>query len=501
MSEPRTIQRVLLVRTSKPDQRSLLPPLGLLSLAGALRSGPDPAPELRIVDYGLKRYDPGRFSEAVATFDPDLVGLSGLTMEADLISLAARLSREGRRDRLVIAGGPHPSSAPGDVLADGHLDAAVVGEGELTFPELVRCWREGGDPVSVPGLVLPGENGPRHTAPREPLADLDSLPQPAWDLIRLADYSANPILTMSQALRQPPYAPVMTSRGCPYGCVYCHKFFGRKVRARSPEHVLAEMELLHRTHGVREFSIIDDCFNFDIRRAKTICRMIAERLPGVSLSFPNGIRGDLLDNELLREMRRAGTYKIYFAVESGSPRIQRYIDKRMDLQAIEENIAEADRLGITTSGFFMLGFPTETREEMEQTLSFARRSRLDGANFFRVIPYPGTELSRMWVETFGPWEGAGQNWNRPGNGDSYGDFHFATRALPAPEERLRLVDRMVMRGFFQFYRNPIRLLRFLRRHPNKRLALDNLACVARNIMTYYREQWRRAAARPVSKED
>lgn len=493
MSQPRTIDRVLLVRTTKPGQRSILPPLGILYLAGALRKSTEPVPELRVIDYALDGFNAGRFGQAVREFDPDLVGLSGLTLEADLIGLTARLAREGRSDRLVVAGGPHASAAPGDIIADGRLDAAAIGEGELTLPELVRCWRQGSDPATVPGLALPGEDGPRFTAPREPLADLDDLPEPAWDLIAIDDYSARPILTMSQSLQQRPYAPIMTSRGCPYGCVYCHKYFGRKVRTRSPEHVVAEMEWLHRTHGVREFHIIDDCFNFDIKRAKTICGTIAERLPGISLVFPNGIRGDRLDSELLHELRRAGTYKIYFAVESGSPRVQRYINKGMDLEAIERNIAEADRLGITSGGFFMLGFPTETVEEMEETIRFAVRSRLDAANFFKVIPYPGTELSRMWTEEFGPWEGAGQDWDHFGNRGSYGNYHFATRSLPAPVERLRQVDRMVLRGYRRFYRNPARLFRYLRRHPNKLLALDNLVSVGRNIMAYHRGCWSRSA--------
>jgi radical SAM superfamily enzyme YgiQ (UPF0313 family) len=183
VSQTRTIDRMLLVRTSMPEQRSILPPLGLLYLAGALRKSAEPVPDLRVLDYGLTGCDTRRFSAVISEFDPDLVGLSGLTLEADLISLAARLARNGRGDRLVVAGGPHASSAPGDTITQGKLDAAVVGEGELTFPELVRCWREGGDPSTVPGLALPGEGDPRFTDKREPLADLDDLPDPAWDLI------------------------------------------------------------------------------------------------------------------------------------------------------------------------------------------------------------------------------------------------------------------------------------------------------------------------------
>ncbi len=488
----RTIDRMLFIRTSRADLLSIVPPLGLLYLVGALRRDLLPPPSaVRVVDYALLGLNPRRLSELLEEFAPDLVGLSGLTVEADLMVQVARLARGGDNRPLVVAGGPHPTSDPGHLLARGLVDFVVRGEGEQTLPELVACLRGGGDPRTVPGLALPGDGGtPEFTAPRPLLGNLDQLPPPAWDTIRMADYSARPVYTMSQSLKSPPAAVIMTSRGCPFGCVYCHKFFGRKVRARSPEHVLDEMELLYQQHGAREFHLLDDFFNFDLERVRAICRMITERGLQVSLAFPNGIRGDHLDEETLRAMKRAGTYKIYVAVESGSERVQKYIGKRMKLDLLQRNITLASRLGIIVSAFFMIGFPTETREEMQETIRFAAASRLNGANFFKVVPFPGTKLAEMWAETYQTPAIAGpQSVEQGDGGEGYKDFCFMSRSLPAPPERMMLVDAMQAWAYCRFFGNPLRSARYVLRHPNRGLSLNNLWSMFRNVTTYYRDRW------------
>jgi len=483
----RTIDRVLFVRTSNRVNLSLVQPLGILYLVGALRRDLDPPPsEIRVIDYALSGSTHQSLSRDIESFAPDLVGISGLTVEADLMLQVARQARNSSSRPVVVAGGPHATSDPAHLLGLGTVDVVVVGEGEQTLPELVSCLRCGGELRDVPGLALPGGDGsPVLTPQRALVTDLDRLPDPAWDTIPMADYSANPVYTMCQSLKAPLVAAVMTSRGCPFGCFYCHKYFGRKVRARSPENVLAELEQLYHRHGVREIHLIDDFFNFDLDRVREICRLIVARGLDINIAFPNGIRGDRLDEETLRALKRAGTYKLYVAVESGSPRVQRYIGKRMDLEALERNIALAAGMGITVSAFFMLGFPTETREEMEQTIRFALRSRLHGANFYKVIPYPGTKLADVWAEEY-PAPGEG--------GETYGNFWFHTRSLPAPPERLMLVDEMQVRAYRKFYGSPLRSAAYFIRHPNKGLAVSNLWAMFRNVAGYHRDCWFRPEA-------
>ena len=154
MREARTIERILFVRSTLPDQRSIVPPLGILYLVGALRRDLDPEPpKMEVLNYGLEKYNLRRLVTRLRSFDPDLVAISGLTLEAELIGSIARLAKDGRADRIVVAGGPHASSDPDDVLKSGWVDFVVIGEGEETFPALVRCLRTGGDPGGVQGMA------------------------------------------------------------------------------------------------------------------------------------------------------------------------------------------------------------------------------------------------------------------------------------------------------------------------------------------------------------
>lgn len=163
----------------------------------------------------------------------------------------------------------------------------------------------------------------------------------------------------------------------------------------SPGRVVDEIEYIIENHDVSEFEIFDDIFNMDYNRVLEICAEIKRRGLKTSFSFPNGVRGDMLDEKILEELKSVGTYQMAFAVESGNSRIQKLIRKNIDLKKIKKNIAIASGLGIFTWGFFMMGFPTETRKEIWSTLRFAFSSRLHGAFFFQVVPHEGTQLASM----------------------------------------------------------------------------------------------------------
>jgi hypothetical protein len=185
---------------------------------------------------------------------------------------------------------------------------------------------------------------------------------------------------------------------------------------------------------------------------------------------------------------------MYVAVESGSARVQKYIGKRMNLDRLQRTITLASRQGIIVSAFFMIGFPTETREEMQETISFAAKSRLNGANFFKVVPFPGTKMAEMWAETYHAPAVVGQGRSSEGEDRrAYKDYWFLSRNLPAPPERLMLVDEMQARAYGRFLGNPLRAARYVLRHPNKGLALNNLWAMFRNVSTYYRDRWFRPA--------
>ena len=227
--------------------------------------------------------------------------------------------------------------------------------------------------------------------PGSSIPDLDSLPYPDYSLVDLEAFS-NQYLTFSAKIYQP-HANILTTRGCAYRCMYCHHILGKKFRARSPENVLAEIRFLHERYGVTDFQIIDDIFNFDIDRAKTVCNLLIKSGLKLTLSFPNGVRGDIMDEELIDKMAEAGTKYVSYAVETASPRLQKLIRKNLDLDRVFRAIEYTAKAGIITRGFFMLGFPTETEAEALQSMNSPRPLRYAAPRTLQSCTSPGRSSS------------------------------------------------------------------------------------------------------------
>jgi radical SAM superfamily enzyme YgiQ (UPF0313 family) len=226
---------------------------------------------------------------------------------------------------------------------------------------------------------------------------VDSIDFPDWDQLDLAEYShlcnCNEFPIQARV-----YAPIFTSRGCPWRCIFCHNHFGRRPRTRSPDNVLDEIALLVRRHGVHEVHIHDDIFNIDPDRVVAICDGIVERGMDLRIAFPNGVRADRLTRLQLEKLARAGCYHMCMAFETVTPRLQRMIRKNLDVQKVLENARIASELGIVTACFVMLGFPTETREEIMDTIETVARSHFDYMRLFVACPHPGTALFELAVQ-------------------------------------------------------------------------------------------------------
>ncbi len=381
-----------------PEEKRLYsPPLGLMYLASSLLGSRLPV-EVCILDMALQRIDGAGFAEYLQREQPDVVGLSALSCEAEELALVASVTKAWRRDCVVVAGGPHPTLFAEQVLHNPDVDFVVVGEGEETLVELVAALADARGPSAIAGVGSRLNGGIHLASPRPPPAELDALPFPAWGLIDVRAYQLED--SFNVLLKRLPYMSILTSRGCPYSCTYCHHLFGKRVRLRSAQSVVAEIAALHDCCGIREIHVIDDFFNVDKGRALEIFRLLRARGLALPMAFPNGLRADQMDRELIREMKASGVYAANYAVESASPRIQQLVQKRLDLGKAREVIRWTRKEGIFTSGFFMLGFPSETPEEIEQTVEFAHTSELNRAHFFTVVPHPGTELHRLAVETF-----------------------------------------------------------------------------------------------------
>ncbi|MBI9075332.1 MAG: B12-binding domain-containing radical SAM protein [Desulfatibacillum sp.] len=452
---------ILMIKPKHPHfrgmNRTATPPLGLMSLAAFARIRRPGKDTFLIADERVHPRSMDQWSGLVREFEPTLIAISAVTVEGSRLEKMALRFKADFPHIPIIAGGPLVSASGLRVLESGHIGYILQGEGEVGFTEFLDALDNGDrfpeHPIS--GLAF---KKPDQTLVENPMnlhvPDMEDIPIPAWDLVDLSGYQGLSRFTPTDASTR--YAVLFTSRGCPYGCVYCHRIFPKKFRPMKASRVVDEMEYLVREYGVSSFEIIDDIFNLDYNRAMEFCREIKKRNLKVKISFPNGVRGDLLDRDLLRELASAGVYQIAFAVESASPRIQKLIKKGIDLERIRENIAIATEEGMFTWGFFMLGFPTETRKELMQTLKFAFTSKLHGAYFFSVVPYEGTELAAMAM---------GHNNFQPRDLRD-GDYHHFPKSLANVSAReLSLFQVM---AFFIFFFDPRRIYRILRDYPHDR---------------------------------
>ena len=387
--------KVLLIRPNSIMAGTPVP-LGLGYIAGTLRR--DRGDQVEILDARNRRWPLARVRQRIRECAPEVVGIGAINFEMrEAHELAAAARAEAPRARIIL-GGPYASANQEAILADANIDAVVVGEGEETTRELLDAFAAGADLAAVKGIIHRVDGEAVYTGPRPYLQDLDRL-DPAWDLLHPTSYfkrfkknSENIVKYDHRTLS------VFTSRGCPYSCIFCHNIFGKTFRARSPESVRAEVAMLKERYGIRELEFIDDSFNLSLKRATEICHLIAPL--GLKISLPNGIRSDRTDAGLFAAFKEAGFYRIAFAVEAASPRIQKLIRKEMDLEKVKWAIEECSRQGIMATGFFIQGFPTETYEEMLLTGDWAAASDLHVASFFYLNPFPGTEVARMVGQEF-----------------------------------------------------------------------------------------------------
>ncbi|MCL5878203.1 MAG: B12-binding domain-containing radical SAM protein [Deltaproteobacteria bacterium] len=407
--------------------------------------------EVRIFDIRFYKDPINEIRRIMREFCPDTIGISALTLEAPAMYQIARFVKT-ITDVPVIVGGPHATSAPETVLQNKDIDIVVIGEGEITFKELLDNLDKGQGIDKVLGIGYRRGNEIILTSQREYVDNLDKLPFPSWDLIDINRYAhtksmSTPFFRSSFL----PYMVMLTSRGCPFLCTYCHNIFGKKFRARSVENVLQEMAVLIEKYHISDFEIIDDISNFDRERIKSICSGIIKGGWKIRFSFPNGVRTDMLDEEIVSLMRRAGAGEMSIAVETVSPRLQKMIKKNLNLEKVRHMINFAADEGIFLRGFFMMGFPTETEEEIKATIDFACNSRLHTALFFMVNMFKGTEIYKQAQDT---------GVEIPELNLEDFDYHAMPFNVSAVSDKR--LHRLYSGAYVRFYLNPVRVFRILK---------------------------------------
>ena len=331
--------------------------------------------EYDVLDMNLG-YQMPDVKRKIQSFKPELIAMTLYTYKnSHTYGLMAQIKKEF--DIPIAAGGPHVSLFKTGAMKGNLIDFAIKNEGEEVLLAVCR-----GDKIEeIPNLIYFRDGSPEENPNRPFNENLDELPFPRYSQFELTKYGAKEI-------------GIVSSRGCPYNCIYCPivTTMGRNFRPRSPENVLTELTYWYEK-GYRSFEFVDDAFLQDNDRVYQICNLIEkEKLENLSLGCSQGIRANKINRPLLSRMREVGFNCLGFGIESASNRILKTIKKGQNFRQIDEGVKIACELGYDVRLFFMVGFPGETMEDVEKSFQFALKYPVTCANFYNIIPYPGTEL-------------------------------------------------------------------------------------------------------------
>ena len=362
-----------------------LPSISLLYLASAIRD----CCELSVLDASFLNYDEERTMEAIRRIAPDLVGISAVTPSISRAQHLAECIKTFNPRITTILGGPHITSVPLETMErTSAIDVGVVGEGEVTLLDIVE--RFDGSKMSLIGIrgtIVRDDAGQFHWGePRELISDIDSLGFPAYDLVD-RNFPLHPAMFKTKRV---PAIHAITSRGCAHTCLYCNtNIFNKKIRFHSADYVINLIKQLMQL-GYREISFEDDNFTDHRKRLTEICNwLIDER---IELVWSVNARIDTVDEVVLKLMRRAGCWYISYGVESGSQETLDRIGKKITLDLIRQRIKLTRKCGIEAKGFFIIGFPWETEQTIQETVDFALSLQLSDLNIFPLTPFPGTAV-------------------------------------------------------------------------------------------------------------
>lgn len=346
--------------------------------------------QVAIKDFFVDEYTEDDFLKYIGRLRPDLIGISSFTRN---YIQARRLGRSIKREFPqcpIVMGGPHPTALPVNVLRDG-ADFVIRGEGELSILELLDSISGKREPRTIAGLSFKLNGNFISNPDRLPLKDISVLPLPAYHLFPMACYRHTIFMThhSSRAII------ITTSRGCPYQCIFCQRdILGLKLRTRNLDQVFKEIELLYKDYGYRYFVFTDECFGLNQEYLfKFLNRMevFRKRMP---IFWSCQRRVDAISStDIFKSMRRAGCLYISFGIETGSPYSNRMIKKGIDIKKVLPTIRMAQKSGIPlVISSFIIGFPWETKEMIEKTISFASSLPLTHLTFNIATPLPGTRL-------------------------------------------------------------------------------------------------------------
>jgi len=383
------------------------------------------------------------FVEKAKKIRPDLVAMECSTPSITKDLCTAKKLKEELNDTFIVLMGSHPTYFHKDILSDNKfVDAIARGEFDFTIRDLALALQNGHQRLQdVEGISYRDGESVHVNENRPLIQDLDALPFPARHIVKSESYR-EAVFTGKRC------TTIVTSRGCPYGCVYClwpRTMYGKKFRSRSPTNVVDEIEHVVNEHSVDEIYFDDDTFNLNRSRVMKICQDIRKR--GIKVMWMPQCRVDKIDLELLKEMKMAGCHYIKYGVESGSQEMLGSMKKGITLEDARRAFKLTRKVGIKTQAFFLIGLPGETHETVKKTIEFAKEIKPDSAQFAVVIPHPGTELYDLSLE---------KGWLKY---ESWEDFDCRKALIETEDLSSKDVEKYRTKAYREFYLRPSYILR------------------------------------------
>ena len=419
------------------------PPLGIAMLSAvAKQSGAKTA----LCDMSFQKKPFEHLKKLLETFKPDAVSITVVTPQIRATLKACSIVKQFSKSIYLMVGGPHATVLPIETLETTLADLVYSGEGEIAFKKII----EGDDVAEIPGacFVL---NGVSTLVPGKLFVqNLDELPHPDRDIFDMKKYFQT-WYSMDRVDPDLKGTTIMGTRGCPYTCTFCQPtlsyIFGKKTRKRSPLSIVTELKMLVEKYQINAFMFEDSTFIVDHKWVTEICNLMVEE--NLNLKWCCNVRADLLTEKLLDTMIAAGLSKVNMGVESASQRVLDDIYRKgITVEGVRTALRMCRKRGLFVQGYFMLGAPGETIEEMKKTINFAAQEPFDDALFDITTPFPHTELWEMSKELI--------------NADytDFDCFHKSVYSLDGitPEQ----IEKLKRNAFWKFYAHPARIVKTIR---------------------------------------
>lgn len=409
---------------------AVLPSLGLAYLAALLR---DKGYEVSLIDANVLNLSKDQILSRLKALNPDYMLYNAITDNLHGTLSWIKLIRK-EFDRPVVIGGPHMEIYPKETMTHECLDYGVVGDGWETLPELLDSLEHQKDLTKVKGIVYRNKDEIILTEARAKTVSLQDVPFPARDLLPNDKYDMI-------ASKAKPLTIMVTALGCPFTCTYCCT--DTNLRARSAEHIVAEVEECINKYGIKEIEFYDETFTLNRKRMGKFLDLIEEK--ELKFNFSIRTRVDCVDKELIYRMAKNGCIRVNFGIESGDENVLKATNRNMSIDTIKKSVKMANDAGMLTFGFFMIGLPQDTKESIEKTLKLMLELDLDFMQLNKFTLLPHTQMYKEYLEKTG-----NDFWRQYTLGNVTLD-DFKRDYLQITDDEL---DAYLERGYRQFYYRP-----------------------------------------------